>query len=647
MAATSSPLMFDQFAALKQKALQHLDMAAAFARKEHQPQLADRIEEGSRKFASNRYNIALVGNMKRGKSTLLNTLLGRTDDHLSPVASKVCTAAIIQYLSREAHPEKATEAQVFFEGKSDPLRVPIEALRDYITDENNPGNEKKVRSVDVFGDFPLLHNVVTIVDTPGRGAVQRHHEVLLEEFLPQADAIIFLIAADLPIEASESAFLKQLSDTERERIFFVLTKRDEVPARDLPEVRKWVNNQIREAGLHCDRLFEVSARDLFEARCSRKDADEIARLHRESGVAELEAELERFMIAKSGKNSLMLPNLRLLLDEVANLSKTVEIEAEHDLSVLNADAGQNARALSDLQSDSATLRSDRDKALGKFRRSWNTEIAAFRRKLAARSGAISDRILDRVNRGGFLAVAFSAFQIKSMVGTALRQEVDALLPSLDERLATVTDVLASDIETGWETYQRSLPATPLLLPGVAALGMGLTGTAIASAVTQIGAAVTAATAASAAPTWPGLMPLVKFWLAGSATAKTAAITAASTAVVPAVTAVAISVATTFLSKHIILAVQENRVPALVDETVEETGSDVEAKLHERCEEIVRIYHDGINEQIERTEERHRELQEAIASRDPLAKPALEARLADARRLQHSQGDLDHNMRLLS
>ena len=254
--------MFDHFAQLKENALLHLNKAADFARRAGRKTIADQLDLGCRSLADSRYNIAVVGNMNRGKSTLLNVLLGRSDDHLAPIQAKVCTAAIVHYMSREAHPDGLSEARVYTdeapsgEYTDTPFeQVPIESLRDYITEERNPNNVKKVRSVDVYGDFPLLRNVVTLVDTPGRGAVQRNHEILLEQFMPMADAIIFLTMADCPIEASERAFLEELSQQEKKKIFYVLTKRDEVKDKDIKEVQKYVLQQIRATGLTCGHLF--------------------------------------------------------------------------------------------------------------------------------------------------------------------------------------------------------------------------------------------------------------------------------------------------------------------------------------------------------------------------------------------------------
>lgn len=651
--------MFDHFAQLKDNALRHLDKAAAFARSIKRDTIAQQIELGRRHFADSRYNIAIVGNMKRGKSTLLNTLLGRRDDHLSPIASKVCTAAIVHYLSREAHPENLSEALVFFDGR-DPQGVPVEMLREYITEDANPGNIKEVRSVDVYGDFPLLRNVVTLVDTPGRGATQRHHETLLEQFLPVADAIIFLISADLPIEASERAFLDQLSQQEKQRIFFVLTKRDEVSDKDIKEVRNWVMKNIRESGLPCDRLFEVSAKPVFEAVCAGKDGDELALLRRNSGVAELESELESFIITTSGKNAVMLPRLRALLDYAGQFYSSATADAETCLTFVEGDKEKAASEIAQLQSKVEVLRKDSDKSLEKFKKAWSKSVAVFHRKFEARATPISDRLLDQMSRGGLVGAAASVFKIRQLVGSALRTEIDALLPELDQQLSGHVENLKEDILSDWETYQGTNVKNELLLPAAALLGLGGVGMVLANGLSQTFSVLQAWTAVAGATTTvsttvasQGAIPALWAWLWGTggatATATTAASTALQTAIAattPAIIAVAGFFATNWIAGHVIRAIQENRLPELVRKTIEEMAASIAAKLEERRAEIEAIYRDGIEEQITVTQKRLESLQKTTLEKDPSAKELLAKQISDGRSLIQEQRDLAHSLKLL-
>src|SRR5690554_1945741 len=90
--------MFDEFAKFRSTALTHAEQFRQFASDSGMEPLAVRLEQFLLSLEQMRYNIAIVSNMKRGKSTLLNAILGRTNDDLSPIDERVCTAGIVQYI---------------------------------------------------------------------------------------------------------------------------------------------------------------------------------------------------------------------------------------------------------------------------------------------------------------------------------------------------------------------------------------------------------------------------------------------------------------------------------------------------------------------------------------------------------------------
>ncbi|MCA9136876.1 MAG: dynamin family protein [Planctomycetales bacterium] len=139
--------MFDDFAKLRREALAHADQFRQYASEGGMETLAKRIEEFQHTLGQTRYNIAVVGNMKRGKSTLLNALLGRTNDDVSPIDEKVCTAGIVQYIDTGDSDAKE-RGIVFFEDRPDGDEISLRQVRDYVTEERNPENRKKVRQVE-------------------------------------------------------------------------------------------------------------------------------------------------------------------------------------------------------------------------------------------------------------------------------------------------------------------------------------------------------------------------------------------------------------------------------------------------------------------------------------------------------------------
>src|SRR6266581_5356454 len=97
-------------------------------------QLAQRVAEG-------RFFLATVGQFKRGKSTLLNALLG---DALLPTGVAPVTSAItiVRYgLDRAA-------TVVFKDGRRTPIAV--DDVPTFVTEARNPENERAVTAVEIF-----------------------------------------------------------------------------------------------------------------------------------------------------------------------------------------------------------------------------------------------------------------------------------------------------------------------------------------------------------------------------------------------------------------------------------------------------------------------------------------------------------------
>jgi hypothetical protein len=113
--------------------------------------LADRLQEG-------RFYVACVGQFKRGKSTLLNALLGAC---VLPVGVTPVTAVVtvVRY-------GPAPGARVRMHGTW--TDIPLDALAEFVAEERNPENAKQVEAVEVFAPSRLLETGMCLVDTPAR-----------------------------------------------------------------------------------------------------------------------------------------------------------------------------------------------------------------------------------------------------------------------------------------------------------------------------------------------------------------------------------------------------------------------------------------------------------------------------------------------
>ena len=251
---------------------------------------ADRLNGLRQRFCEGRFHLAVLGQFKRGKSTLLNALTG---DPVLPVGVVPLTAAptFIQYgqtpamrvVYRDARPPHE-----FFGSGVDERKA---WLTDFVTEKGNPRNRRGVAEVQVDLPSPILAGGVVLIDTPGIGSTYRHNTTATLDFLMQCDAALFLVSADPPITEVELAFLRQVK-AKIPRLFFVLNKVDYLAGDELAEALAFYEDiLVRECGGDEGvRVFCVSARRGLAARAAGDDG-----LWRNSGMAQLEDFLVDFL----------------------------------------------------------------------------------------------------------------------------------------------------------------------------------------------------------------------------------------------------------------------------------------------------------------------------------------------------------------
>ena len=244
--------------------------------------LEKRLEQG-------RFHLAVLGQVKRGKSTLLNALLG---EDVLPTAVVPLTAipTFIQYGHERTLRVRYLDNRPDTVMKGEPLKWLQTQLSEYVSEDNNPKNEKGVREVEITHPAPILRDVV-LIDTPGIGSTYRHNTEVTMNFLPQCDAALFLVSADPPITEVEVSFLKEITGRVT-RLFFLLNKVDYLTEEEREEALAFYRKVLtRDAGIDPEnRIFPVSARKALLAKEARD-----TRLFEESGLAKVSDHLIAFL----------------------------------------------------------------------------------------------------------------------------------------------------------------------------------------------------------------------------------------------------------------------------------------------------------------------------------------------------------------
>ena len=266
--------------------LRHLDTISRIASERGDYGILGQASETAAKIADNRFLLAVLGQFKRGKTSLINSLLG---DEVLPVAVVPLTSiiTILRYGD-----EPAVQVH-FLSGETRAIRM--DELEHYVTERHNPENAKRVKHVEVCYPSPYMHDGILLVDTPGVGSTYEHNTEVTHSFLARVDAAIFLVSVDPPLTALEAEFLRRARQ-EVHHFSFVLNKIDLMTETDMQESLAFTRAQIeQQAGISDTELFPVSARNALQA----KKAGDRDRLQL-SGLPRFEEALRRFLMRDKG-----------------------------------------------------------------------------------------------------------------------------------------------------------------------------------------------------------------------------------------------------------------------------------------------------------------------------------------------------------
>ena len=230
-------------------------------------------------------NIALLGRFKSGKSSFLNSLIGKD---IVPVGVLPLTAVI----TRISYGIEDKAEIIFLDGQI--KEIPIANLPDYVTEERNPENEKKVDRVDLKLSLLREYPNIQFVDTPGLGSAHQHNTATSKNWLPRVSAAFLAISVDHPLSEEDIELLKDLEKHTPE-VNILLTKIDTATSEEVEKVIGFMLTQIRQRLNSAPRIFPFSNRPGYEAARLA-----IFRFIRESIGAQQAAKAEKICLYKLG-----------------------------------------------------------------------------------------------------------------------------------------------------------------------------------------------------------------------------------------------------------------------------------------------------------------------------------------------------------
>ncbi len=348
-----------------------------------------------------KFRLVVLGQFKRGKSTFVNALLGRD---ILPVDVIPATSVITEI----CHGTPPRAKIIFSDGRE--TEIEIKRLAGFVSESENPQNVKQVDRVCLYYPADVLSEGIILVDTPGVGSVHAHNTHLTNEYLPQADAAIFLFSADPPLTELEQKFIQMFLPL-IPGVFYVLNKKDYLEPEALRRVTEFNRRIIRRLTENDQvELFQISA--LQGLRAKQKNDSQLLE---NSGIKHLQTELEKFIIENQGRLTLLsnADRLERITKEISNLLQLERRAQSLSVEQLQSNLeqfqrfmdriGQNEKHISFLLEGVAARQMEAfDEAVGAF---TDVTVAAIGKAVfatiaenaAKRNAALAREVEDKIN----------------------------------------------------------------------------------------------------------------------------------------------------------------------------------------------------------------------------------------------------------
>lgn len=208
----------------------------------------EKLTELQQDIKNDFFVVVVLGEFKRGKSTFINALIG---NDLLPTDVLPETATINALIYNEK-----PELEIIMQDGSVECGQVERSFLERFSAKNQTDECSKIKYLKIGYPFKLLNNNVVIVDTPGVSDLNEQRCDVTYNFIPKANAVLFMLDANSPLKKSEIDFIEEkLLAQGIDNIIFLVNKYDNID--DEEDEDFWENLQV-----HMLKVFSESEHPL-------------------------------------------------------------------------------------------------------------------------------------------------------------------------------------------------------------------------------------------------------------------------------------------------------------------------------------------------------------------------------------------------
>ncbi|WP_159885774.1 dynamin family protein [Paenibacillus puerhi] len=273
-----------------------LESLRALSGRVNEPEAGRLLDAVEASLKRQSFHTAVLGEFKRGKSSFINTLLGR-----ELLRTDLLPATAVLHMLEYGDEEEYDI--IYLDGTIHTQPLDEEGLAELAVGGSIA--PEQVRYVRVKLNSPLLRDGLVLIDTPGVNDMNQARAEVTYTILPNCDAALFLLDAAAPLTRSEADFLKtkvlqhKLSD-----LLFILSKSDRLDEEELGDALEGASGRIREVLGRTVPVLPFSSREAAALQARGKASQEaeellrhLAELREKAGRSAQRRQAERLLLA--------------------------------------------------------------------------------------------------------------------------------------------------------------------------------------------------------------------------------------------------------------------------------------------------------------------------------------------------------------
>ena len=251
-------------------------------------QIFFKLNELKADIQKNFYNVVVVGEFNRGKSTFINALLGKS---LLPTDILPETATINAIIFNEE--PKLSIMTTTGEKSGEPDLEFLKKFSAQILDEKSAAQVKYIK---IGYPIELLKNRIVLIDTPGVFDLSEQRTEITYSFIPKADTVIFLLDAGSPLKKSEYEFIcEHLIPFGITDILFLLNKYDRIDEDEEEDLVERVKRRLEKAFKDNDQINNIECLPVSALNAIKGIESGNLAMVKSSGINEVKQKLKEML----------------------------------------------------------------------------------------------------------------------------------------------------------------------------------------------------------------------------------------------------------------------------------------------------------------------------------------------------------------